>query len=169
MLNRKDKTMDCWLWCIWPHDGRCKCFWHIWSLLFELFCPHCWWIIVQGCWFRFSDYFKGLNSSLYLVPNLDCSLLSISKLTKDLKCVTKFFPNHCEFQVMDLGMMIYFKLWIQGWWLEMLRCMRGSTYFKLMSILIPVILKLILFSPPILFFPFVVIIKMMPYCCGIID
>ena len=52
--------------------------------------------------------------SILLVPNLDCNLLSTSKLTKDLKCVTKFFPNHCEFQVMDLGMMIYFKLWIQG-------------------------------------------------------
>ena len=45
------------------------------------------------------------HSALF-VPNLDCSLLSISKLTKDLKCVTNFFPNHCEFQVMDLGMMI---------------------------------------------------------------
>ncbi|RVW67973.1 hypothetical protein CK203_061867 [Vitis vinifera] len=44
--------------------------------------------------------------SVLLVPNLDCNLLSISKLTKDLKCVTKFFPNHCEFQVMDSGMMI---------------------------------------------------------------
>ena len=48
------------------------------------------------------------------------------------------------------------------WWIIV--CMRGSTYFKLMSILIPVILKptflkLILFSPPILFFPFVVIIN----------
>ena len=41
-----------------------------------------------------------------LVPNLDCNLLSISKLTKYLKCVTKFFPNHYEFQIMDSGMMI---------------------------------------------------------------
>lgn len=37
-----------------------------------------------------------LNSVLY-VPTLDCNLLSISKLTRDLKCVTKFFPNLCEF------------------------------------------------------------------------
>ena len=30
------------------------------------------------------------------VPKL-CNLLSIHKVTKDLNCVTKFFPNHCEF------------------------------------------------------------------------
>ena len=35
------------------------------------------------------------------VPNLDCKLLSISKITKDLKCVAKFFPNACVFQVLD--------------------------------------------------------------------
>nr|KYP57492.1 hypothetical protein KK1_003756 [Cajanus cajan] len=37
-----------------------------------------------------------LNSVLY-VPKLDCNLLSISKLARDLNCVTKFFPNLCEF------------------------------------------------------------------------
>ena len=37
-----------------------------------------------------------LDSVLY-VPKLDCNLLSISKITRDLKCVTKFFPNLCEF------------------------------------------------------------------------
>ena len=37
-----------------------------------------------------------LNSVLY-VPNLDCNLLSISKLTRDLQCVTKFYPNLCVF------------------------------------------------------------------------
>ena len=31
------------------------------------------------------------------VPRLDCNLLSISKLTKDLRCITKFFSNVCEF------------------------------------------------------------------------
>ena len=31
------------------------------------------------------------------VPILDCNLLSISKLTKDLNCVAKFLPNLCEF------------------------------------------------------------------------
>ena len=43
-----------------------------------------------------------LNSVLY-VPKLDCNLLSISKLTRDLNCVTKFLPNVCEFQAMDSG------------------------------------------------------------------
>ena len=38
-----------------------------------------------------------------LVPNLDCNLLSISKLTRELNHVTKFFPYSCEFQDLDLG------------------------------------------------------------------
>ena len=32
-----------------------------------------------------------------LVPNLDCNLLSISKLTIDHNCVAKFSNNLCEF------------------------------------------------------------------------
>lgn len=43
-----------------------------------------------------------LSSVLY-VPKLDCNLLYISKLTKDLKCITKFFPSRCEFQILELG------------------------------------------------------------------
>ncbi|KAI5407080.1 hypothetical protein KIW84_053362 [Lathyrus oleraceus] len=43
-----------------------------------------------------------LSSVLY-VPKLDCNLLSISKLTKDLKCSTKFFPNQGEFQILESG------------------------------------------------------------------
>ena len=43
-----------------------------------------------------------LDSVLY-VPKLDCNLLSISKITRDLKCVTKFFPNLCEFQILESG------------------------------------------------------------------
>ena len=43
-----------------------------------------------------------LESVLY-VPKLDCNLLSISKITRDLKCVTKLFPNLCEFQILELG------------------------------------------------------------------
>ncbi|KAL5846693.1 hypothetical protein ACOSQ3_010217 [Xanthoceras sorbifolium] len=43
-----------------------------------------------------------LQSVLY-VPNLDCNLLSISKLTYDEKCVTKFFPTYCVFQDMISG------------------------------------------------------------------
>ena len=33
-----------------------------------------------------------------LVTNLDCNLLSISKLTRELNYITKFFPNYYEFQ-----------------------------------------------------------------------
>ena len=40
------------------------------------------------------------------VPALDCNLLSISKLTRDNNCVTKFFPNLCEFQDLDSGKVI---------------------------------------------------------------
>ena len=43
-----------------------------------------------------------LKDVLY-VPKLDCNLLSISKLTKDLNCVTKFHPYLCEFQALDSG------------------------------------------------------------------
>ncbi|KAK3021698.1 hypothetical protein RJ639_046548 [Escallonia herrerae] len=41
-----------------------------------------------------------------LVPSLSCNLLSISKLTKYLKCVANFFPTHCIFQDQDSGKMI---------------------------------------------------------------
>ena len=41
-----------------------------------------------------------LQSVLY-VQNLDCNLLSISNITGDLKCVAKFFPSVCVFQVLD--------------------------------------------------------------------
>ena len=44
-----------------------------------------------------------LLTSVLHVPNLDCNLLSISKLTRDLKCVTKIFPTLCEFQDTDSG------------------------------------------------------------------
>ena len=39
----------------------------------------------------------SLQSVLH-VPNLSCNLISISKLTKDLNCIAKFFPTRCEFQ-----------------------------------------------------------------------
>ena len=37
-----------------------------------------------------------------LVQNLDCNLFFVSKLVRDLNYVTKFFPNMCEFQDLDL-------------------------------------------------------------------
>ncbi|PKA63925.1 Retrovirus-related Pol polyprotein from transposon TNT 1-94 [Apostasia shenzhenica] len=44
--------------------------------------------------------------SVLYVPKLDCNLLSISKLTRDLKCVTKFYSNLCDFQAVDSGKVI---------------------------------------------------------------
>lgn len=43
-----------------------------------------------------------LHNVLY-VPNLSCNLVSISKLTRDLKCCAKFSLNSCVFQDLDLG------------------------------------------------------------------
>ena len=43
---------------------------------------------------------------MLFVPKLEYNLLSISKLTKDLNCITKFSPTMCEFQVLNLGRMI---------------------------------------------------------------
>ncbi|KZV53482.1 hypothetical protein F511_14848 [Dorcoceras hygrometricum] len=37
------------------------------------------------------------------VPNLSCNLLSISKLTRDLKCTAQFSSNLCVFQELDSG------------------------------------------------------------------
>jgi len=36
--------------------------------------------------------------AVFFVPNLDCNLLSISKLTIDMDCVAKFSKDVCEFQ-----------------------------------------------------------------------
>ena len=47
----------------------------------------------------------NLNFVLH-VPNLDCNLLSISKLTRDLHCEARFFSNLSKFQELDLGRMI---------------------------------------------------------------
>ena len=61
-----------------------------------------------------------LNFVLH-VPNLDCNLLSISKLTRDLNCVAKFFPNLCVFQDLDsVGR------------LAVLRCVQDSISLKMM-------------------------------------
>ncbi|KZV49361.1 hypothetical protein F511_10901 [Dorcoceras hygrometricum] len=40
------------------------------------------------------------------VPNLSCNLLSVSKLTTDLKCCVLFSPHLCQFQDSASGMMI---------------------------------------------------------------
>ena len=57
-----------------------------------------------------------LHSLLY-VPKLDCNLLSISRLTQDLNCVTKFLPHVCEFQALNSGKRI-----------AMLRCVLDFTF-----------------------------------------
>ena len=35
--------------------------------------------------------------SILFVPNLDCNLISVNKLNKDLNCETKFVANSCVF------------------------------------------------------------------------
>ncbi|KAK3035187.1 hypothetical protein RJ639_034575 [Escallonia herrerae] len=53
----------------------------------------------------------GLSPSITLhnvlhVPKLSCNLLSISKLTNDLKCQANFYSSRCEFQEMVSGRLI---------------------------------------------------------------
>jgi hypothetical protein len=40
------------------------------------------------------------------VPNLSCSLMSVSKLAQDKNCQTNFFRTHCVFQDLNSGKMI---------------------------------------------------------------
>ena len=47
-----------------------------------------------------------LLSNVLYVPKLNCNLMSISKLTSDLNCVSKFHLNLCEFQELGLGKVI---------------------------------------------------------------
>jgi len=46
-----------------------------------------------------------LNSVLF-VPDLDCSLISVSRLNRDLNCETKFLADSCVFQDLSTGKMI---------------------------------------------------------------
>ena len=46
-----------------------------------------------------------LQSILY-VPKLSCNLLSVSCLSKDSNCLVVFCASLCEFQDLNLGMMI---------------------------------------------------------------
>ena len=39
-----------------------------------------------------------LLESVLHVPNLSFNLLSVSKLTRDLDCIVRFFPSYCIFQ-----------------------------------------------------------------------
>lgn len=41
--------------------------------------------------------------SVLLIPKLGCNLLSISKLTQEKNCLTKFFTSHCVFQDLNSG------------------------------------------------------------------
>jgi len=47
----------------------------------------------------------NLKDVLY-VPNLSNNLISVKKLTHDLKCFVTFFPTHCVFQDLAIGRMI---------------------------------------------------------------
>ena len=46
-----------------------------------------------------------LKSDLF-VPKLDCNLISINKLNRDLNYETKFLANSCVFQDLESGKMI---------------------------------------------------------------
>lgn len=53
-------------------------------------------LIVVGRWSIQISKFLTLKYVLY-VPSLSCNLISISLLTKNSNCRTKFFPFHCVF------------------------------------------------------------------------
>lgn len=62
------------------------------------------WITFKSGWYRFCYNLEESTLNLVLlVPNLNCNLPSISKLTRELNCVTKFSQNSCEFQDLDSG------------------------------------------------------------------
>ena len=49
---------------------------------------------------------KLILKSMLLVPTLTCNLISVSKLTRDFKCVANFSHTCCSFQDLALGRMI---------------------------------------------------------------
>ena len=62
--------------------------------------------IADGSLSKVMDWFHlTLNSVLY-VPKLNCNLLSVSKLIKDLNCAVDFRSNACVFQDLHSGKMI---------------------------------------------------------------
>ena len=66
--------------------------------------------------------------SILHVPKLTCNLLSISKVTKDLNRVSKFFPNHCEFQEMETRKMIGCAQEHEGLYVFGNKASKGHTY-----------------------------------------
>ena len=44
--------------------------------------------------------------SIIFVPNLDCNLISMHKLNRDLNCEIEFVANSCVFQVLESGKII---------------------------------------------------------------
>ncbi|RVW24940.1 hypothetical protein CK203_079530 [Vitis vinifera] len=80
-----------------------------------------------------------LTKDLYLdsvlhVPNLDCNLLSISKLARDLQCVAKFYPNSCVFQDLKSGKMIGSAELCSGLYLSMWPILKPSLSSKLCTV-----------------------------------
>lgn len=66
--------------------------------------------------------------SILHVPNLDCNLLSVSKLCEDLNCATKFVSNMCEFQDLDSGRMIDNDRMSSGLYLLQINASRRQTH-----------------------------------------
>jgi len=44
----------------------------------------------------------NLKDVLY-IPKFSSKLISVQKLTHDLKCSVNFFPSHCVFQILPTG------------------------------------------------------------------
>lgn len=60
---------------------------------------------------------------VFHVLNLDCNLLSMSKLSEDRNCCAKFNPNLCDF-----------RFWIRGGRLKVLGCAQDFTSSKSMNL-----------------------------------
>ena len=54
------------------------------------------WITVTSGWNK--NYLSLKDTHSLLVPDLDCNLISVSKLNLDLLCETEFFAKSCAFQ-----------------------------------------------------------------------
>lgn len=88
-----------------------------------------------------------LYSVLY-APKLNCNLLTISQLTRDLNCVTKFYSNLCHFQEMDSGKVIGSAKMCGGLYLlkEIDKFTRQVVFLSLVQILSKLFLIRCLFS-----------------------
>ena len=68
---------------------------------------YCRWKLISHNWPRFNSFVKKDYSEIcFACPKLSCSLLSVSCLPKDSNCHIIFGASGCEFQDLNIGMMI---------------------------------------------------------------